>query len=151
MTSTTKPGKELARRIAPALTEGTEKNQFDVIAQFGGTFSLIHRHTRTYHRLQEILCNGGDYNDSRISRGAQRGFYSWEECARRRNELLEKTEKRSDRLEEIISGLVSYLPNSEGWSIKFNGDPRGAVVELCPPNAHDRGLYDNFSRDGYAV
>lgn len=74
--------------------------------------SLIARHARTHHRLQEISCSV---------------------------EMTERQQLRHDRrdaqIEARIATLVARLPASTAGkvTVRFEGDPRGYTVKLVVP------------------
>ena len=132
MAQITKRGRELANRLAPSI---------GVSGDILETCSLIARHATTYQGIQEGYCNGhpamGNPNIS-----AQDAAKIWE----RYEKWLDK---REAQIERRITELVESLPPTDSGpvSVRFGGDPRGAVVTLIMPD----GRYDNWERDGFFV
>ena len=89
---------------------------------------LLRRRAVRLHGLYEKDCNG--YSDWRGN---------WDEKAEVAGELAE------DRLEGTIAALVSE--NLPGYSVYFQGDPRGWPVYLLPPGANE----NNYNSEGIGV
>lgn len=85
------------------------------------TCSLLHRHARTYDRIQEMWCN--------------------DEMSDRATARLEAQEAK---LEARIRSLVQDLPQPDDgpWQVQFSGDPRGYTVRLIAPTGREIGLYE---------
>jgi hypothetical protein len=83
--------------------------------------SLLHRHARTYDRIQELWCD-------------------WDMSDRQRVRL----EAKEARLEARIRDLVGYLPEPDNgpWRVQFSGDPRGYTVRLIAPDGREYGIYE---------
>lgn len=77
------------------------------------TCSLIARHARSMQTIAERQCDDANADQDALDR-------KW------------------DRLEARITGLVAELPHSDGGPItaEINGDPRGYIVKLVVVDSH---------------
>lgn len=83
--------------------------------------SLLHRHARTYDRIQEAWCSV-EMSDRQTAR----------------------LEAREAKLEARIRELVELLPQPDGgsWRVEFSGDPRGYTVRLVAPDGREYGIFE---------
>ena len=84
---------------------------------------------RQYHRLQDLACNGWpkpvtEYRDGKKFR------YNVED---------EKLREQSEKQEEKIQEKALHIAKRNGWSLEFQGDPRGRVfvLKLFPDSIRD--------------
>ena len=101
------------------------------------TLSKIARHAKSYHGVQEAICNGhpacsSPTLDNATIQRLQERHEAW--C-----------EKREKQLEARMMALSATLPGVK--AVQFNGDPRGAVVRLM----RDKDDVSDCSSDGLAV
>lgn len=120
MAEITERGKKLADKLNPFI--GTTHEIMEIC-------SLICRHERTYHRIQEMWASV-EMND--------------DETTHLENEEV--------RIEKRITDLVERLPHTDEGPIGviLGGDPRGAVVKLTLPGSlaiH----HDTWGRDGIDI
>jgi hypothetical protein len=95
--------------------------------------ALIHRHTSTLHRIDENGCNGHPMTKTEVRDGQ---FYRFEvENVRWR----ERDEKKEASLEKRIREICAL----HGWSVEFQGDPRGWRTNLTI-NGRDASLLANY-------
>lgn len=83
--------------------------------------SLLHRHARTYDRIQEAWCS--------------------DEMSDRHRANVERSESA---IERRITELVQHLPEPDSgpWKVVFSGDPRGYTVRLVTVDGREYGIYE---------
>jgi hypothetical protein len=124
----------LARQDFEQLVRGETRNpEAPRLAQ------LLCRHGKTYHRVQEAICNGP-------------ALTPWAEThlqQERLNELYARheawCEKRERQLETRLRAIVASLGRRFG--VIFSGDPRGATVKITVPS----GRTNDWAREGICV
>lgn len=96
---------------------------------------LLMRHAKTYHRLQEMACNGVEshHGESNAS------------FAKRQQRHEEWVEKRDGQIERRIRAIVASM--GEGFGVVVSGDPRGCCVRLVLPS----GKTNDWGREGWCV
>lgn len=136
MSTITKKGNKLAWTLA----ESIGYTRF--IAEI---CSRICRLAKTYHRLQEELCNGyGDLAWTLEKNGATR-----ETVGRVVAKMELARDEKEENIERLIKSYAESLPlvNGQHIGVKFSGDPRGCVVKLIMPD----GRTDDFAGEGICV
>jgi hypothetical protein len=140
----TKDGSELLSKLYGVmnLTGGGNNASYSEKAHAA---SLIMRHSKTYKRDAETLCNGqaNDYSDY----GQRTGNWAQVDAWRKRD--IAKAEKRSESIEEKITELVKWF-DIPGVDAVFEGDPRGYVVKLSLPRAA-HSMSNTMDRDTLGV
>jgi len=84
-----------------------------------GILDRLHRWETTLHRIAENTCNGWD----RSGRGDED------------TEWRERDEKKEARIEKAVAELAAQL----GFSVDFNGDPRGGSIRFRLPSGKSNG------------
>jgi len=124
----TKNGRKLLDTLYKLTDESLYSHSYEL--------SLLCRHAKTYHRIQENRCNGhplqGSYNPPPNMGELQDRFDAW-------------LDRREALLERRIKELAGAIPGVVG--VKFGGDPRGAVVKLVLAN----GRTDDWGQEGVCI
>jgi hypothetical protein len=95
--------------------------------------ALIHRHTSTLHRIDENSCNGHPKMKTEVRDGKTYRFEVEDE------KWAARDEKKEANLEKRIREICA----KHGWSVEFQGDPRGWRTNLTI-NGRDASLLANY-------
>lgn len=126
---------EAERNVTNGIVAATPQAQLRRRSEALIAARLLCRHGKTYHSIQEAMCNGVEW--------AQ---YDTNESFNRRQARHEAwTEKRDRQLEKRIRSIVEGL--GPGFGVIFQGDPRGCTVKVVVPS----GRTNDWGREGICV